>query len=98
MVELYDDLLQLNPSPVAALNRAVAIAMAEGPQAGIEAIDSISGRDSLRDYPLLYATLGELWLRSGDRARAAEEFSRALKLPSSMPEKRFLLRKLEACR
>ncbi|HLJ74415.1 MAG TPA: DUF6596 domain-containing protein [Thermoanaerobaculia bacterium] len=98
MVALYDDLLDLNPSPVAALNRAVAVAMSYGPQAGIEAIEAIGGRDSLRNYPLLYATLGELWLRSGDRARAAAEFSRALELPSSMPEKRFLLRKLESCR
>lgn len=98
MVALYDDLLEVNPSPVAALNRAVAVAMSDGPQAGIEAIESIAGRDSLRNYPLLYATLGELWLRSGDRTRAAAEFSRALELPSSMPEKRFLLRKLESCR
>jgi RNA polymerase sigma-70 factor (ECF subfamily) len=98
IVSLYDDLLDLNPSPVAALNRAVAVAMAQGPSSGIRAVESIAGRDSLRDYPLLYSTLGELWLRSGDRARAAEEFSRALELPSTMPEKRFLLRKLEACR
>jgi RNA polymerase sigma-70 factor, ECF subfamily len=98
IVSLYDDLLDLNPSPVAALNRAVAVAMAQGPGSGIRAVESIAGRDSLRDYPLLYSTLGELWLRSGDRARAAEEFSRALELPSTMPEKRFLLRKLEACR
>jgi predicted RNA polymerase sigma factor len=72
--------------------------MAEGPSSGIEAVESIAGRDSLRDYPLLYSTLGELWLRNGDRARAAEEFSHALELPSTMPEKRFLLRKLESCR
>ena len=98
IVSLYDDLLDLNPSPVAALNRAVAVAMAEGPGSGIRAVESIAGRDTLRDYPLLYSTLGELWLRSGDRARAAAEFSRALELPSTMPEKRFLLRKLEACR
>jgi RNA polymerase sigma-70 factor (ECF subfamily) len=98
IVSLYDDLLDLSPSPVAALNRAVAVAMAEGPSSGIEAVESIAGRDSLRDYPLLYSTLGELWLRSGDRARAAEEFSHALELPSTMPEKRFLLRKLESCR
>ena len=98
IVSLYDDLLDLNPSPVAALNRAVAVAMAEGPSSGILAVESIAGRDSLREYPLLYSTLGELWLRSGDRARAADQFSRALELPSTMPEKRFLLRKLESCR
>jgi RNA polymerase sigma-70 factor (ECF subfamily) len=98
MVALYDDLIAMQPSPVAALNRAVAVAMAEGPQAGIEAIESMASRDSLRDYPLLYATLGELWLQRGDSERAAEQFTRALELPSSMPEKRFLLRKLESCR
>jgi RNA polymerase sigma-70 factor (ECF subfamily) len=98
MVSLYDELLAMQPSPVAALNRAVAVAMAEGPQAGIEAIESMASRDSLRDYPLLYATLGELWLQRGDSERAAEQFTRALELPSSMPEKRFLLRKLESCR
>ena len=98
IVSLYDDLMALNPSPVAALNRAVAIAMIDGAGAGIDAVESIEGRESLRNYPLLYSTLGELWLRRGDRERAAEEFSRALELPSSMPEKRFLLRKLEACR
>jgi len=98
IVSLYDELLAMQPSPVAALNQAVAIAMADGPQAGIDAIESIASRDSLREYPLLYSTLGELWLQSGDRDRSAAEFERALQLPSTMPEKRFLLRKLEACR
>ncbi|PYQ48352.1 MAG: RNA polymerase subunit sigma-70 [Acidobacteria bacterium] len=98
IVSLYDELLAMQPSPVAALNRAVAIAMADGPRAGIDAIESIALRHALNEYPLLYATLGELWLQSGDRNRAAAEFERALELPSTMPEKRFLLRKLEACR
>jgi len=98
IVSLYDSMLEINPSPVAELNRAVAIAMVDGPPAGIRAVEAISGRDALRDYPLLYSTLGELWLRCGDRSRAAENFSRALELPSTLPEKRFLLRKLESCR
>jgi RNA polymerase sigma-70 factor (ECF subfamily) len=98
IISLYDELLEMQPSPVVALNRAIAVAMEKGPDAGIAAIESIDSRDSLRDYPLLYATLGELWLRSGDNARAAEQFERALALPSTMPEKRFLLRKLESCR
>ena len=97
IVSLYDTMLEISPSPVAELNRAVAIAMVDGPPAGIRAVDAIGGRDALRDYPLLYSTLGELWLRSGDRSRAAENFSRALELPSTLPEKRFLLRKLQSC-
>ena len=55
MVALYDDLIAMQPSPVAALNRAVAVAMADGPQAGIDPIESMPSRDSLRDYPPLYA-------------------------------------------
>ena len=94
----YDQLLELKPTPVVALNRAVAVAMAEGPRAGIDAISEIASHPSLRDYLPLPATLGELWLRAGDRARAAEYFARALELPGTMPEKRFLLRKLSECR
>ncbi len=98
IVSHYDDLLELEPSPVVALNRAVAIAMADGPQAGIAAVEAIASRDCLDDYPHLWTTLGELWLRNGNPTRAAEHFSRALALPSTMPVKRFLLRKLEGCR
>jgi RNA polymerase sigma-70 factor (ECF subfamily) len=94
----YDHLHELKPTPVVALNRAVAVAMAHGPEAGIAAIEEIASHPSLRDYLPLPATLGELWLRAGDRARAAEHFTRALELPGTMPEKRFLLRKLEGLR
>jgi len=95
-VDLYDELLASNPSPVVALNRAIALAMADGVEAGIAAAEEIA--DSLRDYLPLATTLGELSLRAGDRVRAAEHFARALELPSTTPEKRFLLRKLEQCR
>jgi len=94
IVEQYDELLRINPSPVIALNRAVSLAMARGPAAGIEAVEPIASNETLRDYLPLSATLGELWLRNGDRARAASYFSRALELPGNLPEKRFLLRKL----
>lgn len=96
IVRHYDQLLAIKPSPVVALNRAIAVAMAEGAAAGIAEIERISGHPSLRDYLPLPLTLGELWLRSGDRRQAAQHFSRALELPSSMPEKRFLLRKLSS--
>jgi RNA polymerase sigma-70 factor, ECF subfamily len=98
IVAHYDQLLTIKPTPVVALNRAVAIAMADGPAAGIAAAEEIASHASLRDYPPLATTLGELWLRNGDRQRAATHFSRALELPGTMIEKRFLLRKLDQCR
>ena len=98
IVAHYDQLLELKPSPVVALNRAVAIAMAESPAAGIAAIDEIASHPALRDYLPLATTLGELWLRNGDRQRAAEHFARALEMPATMTEKRFLLRKLNGVR
>ena len=98
IIRHYNALLELKPSPVVALNRAVAIAMADGPAAGINALDAISTHPSLRDYLPLAATLGELHLRNGDPHRAAEHFARAIELPATMPEKRHLLRKLERCR
>jgi RNA polymerase sigma-70 factor (ECF subfamily) len=97
LVELYNELLAMRNTPVVALNRAVAVAMAEGPAAGIRAVESIADHHSLRDYLPLASTLGELWLRSGDRTRAAEHFRRALNLPGTTPEKRLLLKKLEQC-
>ncbi len=96
IVAHYDELLELKPSPVVALNRAIALAMAQGPAAGIEAIEAIASHPSLDSYLPLFATLGELWLQRGDGARAAHYFSRALELPGSMTEKRFLLRKLQS--
>lgn len=95
IVELYDELLAAYPSPVVALNRAIAIAMVEGPEAGIAQIEAI---DALRDYLPKFVAAGELSLRAGDAARAAGHFARALELPSTSAEKRYLLRKLEQCR
>jgi RNA polymerase sigma-70 factor (ECF subfamily) len=97
IVAHYDLLLELKPTPVVALNRAVAAAMAEGPAAAISAVEAIASHESLQNYLPLPATLGELCLRLGDRRRAAEYFTRALELPATMPEKKFLLKKLEAC-
>ena len=97
IVAEYDRLLAIKPSPVVALNRAVAVAMADGPAAGIAAIDAIAAHPSLRDYLPLATTLGELWLRNGDRKQAAAHFNRALELPGTMTEKRFVLEKLRGC-
>jgi RNA polymerase sigma-70 factor (ECF subfamily) len=97
IVRHYDQLLDIKPTPVVALNRAVAIAMADGPAAGIAAAEEIASHASMRDYLPLASALGELWLRNGDRQRAAAHFTRALELPGTMIEKRFLLRQLARC-
>ncbi|HYC90006.1 MAG TPA: sigma-70 family RNA polymerase sigma factor [Thermoanaerobaculia bacterium] len=98
VVAHYDRLLELKPTPIVTLNRAVALAMAHGPAFGLAAAEEIANHPSLRDYLPLSATLGELSLRAGNTAKAAEHFTRALELPATMPEKRFLLRKLSGVR
>lgn len=91
---LYDQLLAVNPSPVVALNRAVALACLQGPEAGLAALEGIVDHPAVEDYHLLHATRGELLLRAGERAAAAGAFRRALACPSSEPERRFLERRL----
>lgn len=98
IVSLYDALLGVEPSPVVALNRAIAISRAEGPQAGLKAIAPLRGDPTLARYVLFHATLGELTRESGDLAAAERHFAEALALPSSEPTRRFLQRKLDAIR
>lgn len=95
IIELYDRLWELNPSPVVALNRAVAISRWQGPEAGIAALQEITSHPAMSHYYLLPATLGELWSEMGEKRKAAECFRQALERPCSEPERRFLLRKLE---
>jgi len=95
IVSLYDQLLALNPSPIVTLNRAVAIAMADGIMEGIRAASALENDRTLRDYFLLPATLGELYARIGDGHRACEYFERALDLPCSAPERAFLTTRWE---
>ncbi len=97
IVRLYDDLLALKPSPVVALNRAIARAMAEGPDAGIAAIERIESDPALAHYYLLPAALGGLWLKRGDPVRAARHYHEALTRPCSAPERRFLEKQLARC-
>ena len=97
IVRLYDDLLALKPSPVVALNRAIARAMAEGPAAGIAAIERIESDPALARYYLLPAALGGLWLKRGDPDRAAHHYHEALTRPCSAPERRFLEKQLARC-
>ena len=97
VLRLYGELLALKPSPVVELNRAIALAMVEGPTAGIRAIEGIQTHPALARYSLLPAALGALWLRAGDATRAADYYREALTRPSSAPERRFLEKQLERC-
>lgn len=91
---LYDQLLALNPSPVVALNRAVALAWVEGEEAALAALDEIAGHKALAGYYLLPATRAELWMRMGNAEEARTAFEAALECPCSEPERRFLERRL----
>lgn len=98
VLALYDELLALAPSPVVALNRAVALAMVHGPRAGIRALRALRGERALARYHLLPAALGALWLRAGDPGRAARCYRQAVRWAGSEPERRFLARRLETLR
>ena len=95
IVGLYDALLGIDPSPVIELNRAVAVAMRDGPAAGLALIDAILGRGELLEYRLAHAARGELCRRLGRKAEAREAFERALRLSRLQPERRHLERRLE---
>ena len=97
IVALYDTLLVLRPSPVVALNRAIAIAEQEGPERGLRAVGAIEGRERLNEYPFYPATLGELELRRGRPAAAREHLRAALALARNATERRFFEQRLAAC-
>jgi RNA polymerase sigma-70 factor, ECF subfamily len=92
---LYDVLAQVEPSPVIDLNRAVAIAMRDGPAAGIDLIDAILGRGELTEYHLAHAARADLCRRLGRSNDARASYERALALAKQEPERRFLLRRLQ---
>ncbi len=94
IVALYDVLSQTNPSPVIDLNRAVAVAMRDGPAAGLELIDTILARGDLGDYHLAHAARADLCRRLGRTEEAKAAYDRALKLTRQEPERRFLERRL----
>jgi RNA polymerase sigma-70 factor (ECF subfamily) len=91
---LYDTLLLLSPSPVVELNRAVAIAMRDGPAAGLALIEAILQRGDLGDYHLAHAARADLLRRLGRREEARQAYERALALAQQAPERRFLLSRL----
>jgi RNA polymerase sigma-70 factor (ECF subfamily) len=91
---LYDALLRMESSPVVELNRAVAVAMRDGPEAGLALIDAILARGDLADYHLAHAARADLCRRSGRTAEARAFYERALALTRQEPERRFLKRRL----
>jgi RNA polymerase sigma-70 factor (ECF subfamily) len=91
----YDELYRRKPSPIVALNRAVAVAHLEGPEAGLKAIASTPERDRLESHYLLHAVVGELHWRLKNHRAAAESFRRALHLSQVGPEQQYLSRMLE---
>ncbi|MBZ5607464.1 MAG: sigma-70 family RNA polymerase sigma factor [Acidobacteriia bacterium] len=97
ILRLYDQLTSINPSPVVALNRAVAVARVHGASQALAEIEALAKDPKLRDYYLLLAVRGHLLLELGQPAEAAREFRAALSLPCSEPERRFLRRKLDQC-
>jgi RNA polymerase sigma-70 factor (ECF subfamily) len=94
IVALYDALMQADPSPVVELNRAVAVAMRDGPAAGLSLIDAILNRGDLTEYRLAHAARGELARRAGRTSDARVAFERALALTRQEPERRLLERRL----
>jgi len=98
IVGLYDVLLDAEPSPVVELNRAVAVAMRDGPAAGLALVDAILDRGDLQDYRLAHAARADLCRRLGDAAAARASYERALALTRQEPERRFLERRLAELR
>jgi RNA polymerase sigma-70 factor (ECF subfamily) len=91
---LYDLLLRIEPSPVVALNRAVAVAMRDGPAAGLDLIDALLARGELTDHHLAHAARADLCRRLGKTADARAAYQRALQLAKQEPERRFLQNRL----
>lgn len=94
VVALYDVLARVAPSPLVALNRAVAVAMRDGPAAGLALLDELGGDGRLRGYHLLPAARADLLRRLDRRDEAAQAYRAALELVGNEPERRFLLRRL----
>ncbi|MFO1389826.1 RNA polymerase sigma factor [Cellvibrio sp.] len=96
IVGLYELLLRLNPSPVVELNRAVALAMRDGPAAGLKAVDALCARGELQDYYLLHAARADFYRQLGELNSARSAYEQALQLTQLEPERRFLQAKLAA--
>ncbi len=97
IVSLYDRLMTIAPSPVVALNRAIAVAQRDGVERGLEALHAIGDRERLANYPFYPAAFGELELRLGKRAAARQRFQTALALARNPAERTFLEKRIQAC-
>jgi RNA polymerase sigma-70 factor (ECF subfamily) len=94
IIQLYDALLRIQPSPIVALNQAVAVAMRDGPKAGLGLIDDILADGELADYHLAHAARADLCRRLGRTTEARESYEHALALTTQEPERRFLQKRL----
>jgi len=94
ILQLYDLLQRVRPSPVVALNRAVAVAMAQGPRAGLDILDELASSSELDDFHLFHAARADLLRRLGSSSEAAVSYNRALALASNESERRYLTRRL----
>jgi RNA polymerase sigma-70 factor (ECF subfamily) len=94
ILRLYDLLERVHPSPIVSLNRAVAVAMVDGPQAALAIVDSLAASGYLENYHLLHAARADLLRRAGASVEAAESYTRALALVTNGSERRFLERRL----
>jgi RNA polymerase sigma-70 factor (ECF subfamily) len=97
IVSLYTTLMVIRPSPIVALNRAIAIAERDGPESGLEEMHAITDRDRLSSYPFYATALGELELRRGKYEAAKQHFQVALGQARNDMERRFLNRRMSAC-
>ena len=97
IVSLYDMLMEIRPSPVIALNRAIAVGQQEGPARGLEEIKAIAGHGRLATYPFYFAALGEFELRRGNQLAAQDQFRVALARARNPMERRFLEKRIAAC-
>lgn len=95
ITQLYDALLHTRPTPIVELNRAVAVALADGPEAGLALVSTIKSRGDLDTYYLLFAAEADLLRRLGRSAEAAQSYRRAIELVTTEPERRFLERRLQ---
>ena len=98
IVRLYGALASLQPSPIVLLNRAVAVAMADGPQAGLPIVDALGAAGDLESYHLFHAARADLLRRMGSGEEAARSYSRALQLATNASERRYLERRLREVR